>query len=77
MRRKSPKLVAAFACFIFLSLSLSTPALASDPVYGPGNTIMAVICAEANGYKDYVLHPNDHFPPGSTVKIYVEASGKT
>ena len=39
---------------------------------------MAVICVDAKGdYKDYVPHYNDHFPPGSTVKIYVEASGKT
>ena len=85
MHKKSPPVsVAAFACISIISLSLllalatSTPALASDVVYGPGKSIMAVICVEAKGdYKDYVPHYNDHFPPGSTVKIYVEASGKT
>ena len=85
MHKKSPPMsVAAFACLsisiisLSLLLSLSTPALASDVVYGPGKSIMAVICVEAKGdYKDYVPHYNDHFPPGSTVKIYVEASGKT
>jgi cell division protein FtsI/penicillin-binding protein 2 len=72
-------LVAVFACLISLFLLLlSTPALASEPVYGPGNSIMAVICVETNNtYKGFIPHYNDHFPPGSTVKIYVEASGKT
>ncbi len=80
MHKKSPIfLVAVFACLISLFLLLlSTPALASEPVYGPGNSIMAVICVETNNtYKGFIPHYNDHFPPGSTVKIYVEASGKT
>ncbi|MEA1957179.1 MAG: hypothetical protein U9N01_02355 [Euryarchaeota archaeon] len=83
MHKKSPPMaVATFACISIISLSLllslATPALASDVVYGPGKSIMAVICVEAGGdYKDFVPHYNDHFPPGSTVKIYVEASGKT
>ena len=86
MHKKSPvSLVAVFAClsiislFLLLSLSLlSTPALASEPVYGPGNSIMAVICVETNNtYKGFIPHYNDHFPPGSTVNIYVEAEGKT
>ncbi|MEA2075360.1 MAG: CARDB domain-containing protein [Euryarchaeota archaeon] len=69
-------LVAVIVCIVLLFASMM-PALASDPVYGPGNSIMAVICVEAKEYKDYVPHYNDHFPPGSTVKIYVEAEGKT
>jgi hypothetical protein len=74
MRKKVQLLVAVVVCIVLLSASMM-PALASDPVYGPG--IMAVICVEAKGYKDYVPHYNDHFPQGSTVKIYVEAEGKT
>ncbi len=74
MRKKVQLLVAVVVCIVLLSASVM-PALASDPVYGPG--IMAVICVEAKGYKDYVPHYNDHFPQGSTVKIYVEAEGKT
>jgi hypothetical protein len=76
MRKKVQLLVAVIACMVLLSASMM-PALASDPVYGPGNSIMAIICVEAKDYKDYVPHYNDHFPPGSTVKIYVEAEGKT
>ena len=77
MRKEAaPLLVAVIVCIVLLSASMM-PALASDPVYGPGNSIMSVICVEATEYKDYVPHYNDHFPQGSTVKIYVEAEGKT
>ena len=76
MRKKVQLLAAVIVGIALLSASMM-PALASDPVYGPGNSIMAVICVEAKEYKDYVPHYNDHFPQGSTVKIYVEAEGKT
>ncbi len=76
MRKKVQLLVAVVVCIVLLSASMM-PALASDPVYGPGKSIKAVICVEAKEYKDYVPHYNDHFPQGSTVKIYVEAEGKT
>ena len=76
MRKKVQLLAAVIVGIALLSASMM-PALASDPVYGPGNSIMAVICVEAKEYKDYVPHYNDHFPQGSTVKIYVEADGKT
>jgi hypothetical protein len=81
--RGIPGIICGFSllcCFcLMMLLLLATPAaLASEPVYGPGNSIMAVICVEANNtYKGFVPHYNDHFPPGSTVKIYVEAEGKT
>ena len=78
MRKEAaPLLVAVIVCIVLLSASM-TPVLASDPVYGSGNSIMAVICVEAdNTYKGFIPHYNDHFPQGSTVKIYVEAEGKT
>jgi uncharacterized protein YfaS (alpha-2-macroglobulin family) len=73
----SSDVIVAVCIFSFFIIALtSVPALASDFVYGTGG-VRAVICAEAKGYKDYVPHHNNHFPPGSTVKIYVEASGKT
>ena len=69
--------IAAISIFsFFVLIAIAPAALASDLVHGTGD-VRAVICAEAKGYKDYVPHHNDHFPPGSAVKIYVEASGKT
>jgi hypothetical protein len=73
----SSDVIVAVCIFSFFIIALtSVPALASDFVYGTGG-VRAVICVEAKGYKDYMPHHNNHFPPGSTVKIYVEASGKT
>ncbi|MBK5190577.1 MAG: hypothetical protein JJE19_03665 [Methanosarcinales archaeon] len=77
MRKKVQLLAAVIVGIALLSASMM-PALASDPVYGPGKSIKAVICVEAKGYNPYVPyvpHYNDHFPQGSTVKIYVEAEG--
>ncbi|VUT28076.1 MAG: hypothetical protein SYNGOMJ08_00636 [Candidatus Syntrophoarchaeum sp. GoM_oil] len=69
-------------CFsIILSLVLlftfaSVPVSGSDIIRGTGG-VVAVVCTDVSGYKEYSAHYNDHFPLGSTVKIYVEASGKT
>jgi len=52
------------------------PAAASDRIVGDGG-VVAVVCTDVYGYKNYSAHYNDHFALGSTVKIYVEASGTT
>ncbi|RLG35752.1 hypothetical protein DRN98_00545 [Methanosarcinales archaeon] len=59
-----------------LLLMAQIPAAASDRIVGDGG-VVAVVCTDVYGYKNYSAHYNDHFPLGSTVKIYVEASGTT
>ena len=74
--------VATFILFLFLFLFLTSSLCTATSVnYGAINQIE--ICVEAKGYKDFVPHYQfergeiPHFPPGSTVYIYVEATGKT
>jgi hypothetical protein len=49
-------------------LLMSVPSLAIDNGY-------ARIVSKVTGLQDYDLHWNDRFPPGSIIKIYVEANG--
>ncbi|HEC57142.1 MAG TPA: hypothetical protein ENI32_04570 [Candidatus Syntrophoarchaeum butanivorans] len=59
-----------------LSILISAPAGGSERIVGTGG-VVAVVCTDVYGYKNYSAHYNDHFPLGSTVKVYVEATGKT
>ena len=72
--------IAIFILFLFL-FATSSLCTATSVNYGAINQIE--ICVEATGYKDFVPHYQfergeiPHFHPGSTVYIYVEATGKT